>query len=60
MRIFGGPLPFVGWRVINVDNDGEPCDGLSHFQADAFQVEWFGAGVCLYIGKVWRRGESAP
>jgi hypothetical protein len=54
MRIFGGILPFIGWRVVNVDNDGYPTDGRGHFKADAFQIEWFGFGAILFIGKVYQ------
>lgn len=53
MRIFGGLLPFIGWRVIYVDNDGYPTEGTSHFKADVFEVEWFNRGVSLYVGKVY-------
>lgn len=52
MRIFGGILPFICWRWIDVDNDGMPCDEQSHWFADALEVEWLGFGAVLYVGKV--------
>jgi hypothetical protein len=55
LKLLGGILPFIGWSCVNVDNDGEPCDDKSHLVADAFQVEWFGYGAVLYIGKVYPR-----
>lgn len=45
MRLFGDLLPFVGWRYIDVDNDGQPCEERSHWFAEAFEVEWFGHGA---------------
>lgn len=54
MRIFGGVLPFIGFRLIDVDRDGNPCGCIveEHWKADAFAVEWFGSGAILFIGKV--------
>lgn len=49
---FGGILPFIGWRVVNVDNDGHPCEEPGHWEADSFEVEWFGAGIVLVVGEV--------
>ena len=54
MRLFGDILPFFGWRVINVDNDGHPCEGPSHWKADALEAEWFGVGATVFIGKVYQ------
>lgn len=52
MRLFGGVIPFFGWREVFVDDDGEPCDGPSEWIADALEVEWLGRGAVLFIGKV--------
>lgn len=54
MRIFGGILPFIGWRTTYVDRHGEPCDCINelHWKADSFEVEWLGHGMILFIGKV--------
>lgn len=52
MRIFGGILPFIGWREVFVDEDGEPSDGPNDYIADALEVEWFGFGAVVYIGNV--------
>lgn len=46
-------LPFIGWRSIYVDNDGYPSEALSHWKADAFEIEWFGFGMVLFIGKIY-------
>lgn len=53
MRIFGGILPFIGWRTIEVDSDGEPTDG-GHLKADVLEAEWLGHGAVLYVGKVYQ------
>jgi hypothetical protein len=53
MKIIGGILPFIGWRVVNVDNDGFPTESASHFKAESLEVEWFGHGAILFIGKVY-------
>lgn len=54
MRIIGGIFPFIGWRTIEVDSDGMPCDCIveRHWKADALEVEWLNRGVILYVGKV--------
>lgn len=53
MRLFGGILPFIGWRQVWVDNDGSPCCGPAHFYADVLEWEWFGHGAVFYVGKVY-------
>lgn len=53
MRIFGGILPFIGWRTIEVDSDGEPTEGGS-LKADVLEVAWLDRGAVLYVGKVYR------
>ena len=53
MKLFGGILPFIGWRVVNVDNDGYPTESAAHFKADVLEVEWLGRGLILFIGKVY-------
>ena len=59
MRIFGGILPFFGWRVVSVDNDGTPCEEQSHWKADALEIEWFGIGAIVYIGNVYPASDRA-
>lgn len=56
MRIFGGILPFIGWRTITIDADGEPCDCIveEHWKSDALEIEWLGVGAVLYVGKGYR------
>lgn len=49
MKIFGGVIPFIGWRVIWLDADGEPTEGPGTFKADALEVEWLGVGCVLYV-----------
>ncbi len=59
MRIFGGILPFFGWRVINVYSDGEPCDeGNSLWAANALEVEWLNRGAIIFIGRIYRKEEA--
>lgn len=57
MRLFGDLLPFIGWRAINVDNEGMPCEEPGHWKADALEIEWFGSGAILYIGKVYHNAQ---
>ena len=52
MRLFGGILPFIGWRETFVNADGEPCCGPSDWYADCIEVEWFGTGAVVYVGTV--------
>lgn len=58
MRLFGDVLPFIGFRKITVDSEGTPCGCIveEHWDADAFEVEWFGHGMILFIGTVYPHG----
>lgn len=51
MRIVGGILPWIGFRVVTADDDGEPCDSdePGQWKADALEIEWFGVGAILYM-----------
>ena len=53
MRLFGGILPFIGWRIGYVDNEGFPSEGVTHWKADLFEIEWLGRGAVLFVGKVY-------
>ena len=50
MRLFGDILPFIGWRVVGVDNEGMPSEEAPRWEADSFEVEWFGIGMVLFVG----------
>lgn len=54
MKLFGGILPFIGWRHMYLDYDSQPCEKeCARWFADVFEIEWFGCGVALYMGKVY-------
>lgn len=54
MQLFGYALPFLGFRKICIDWDGEPRFDVEYsgFESDALICQWFGVGFILYIGKI--------
>jgi hypothetical protein len=42
--IFGVILPFIGFRAMDVDEEGNPVStaGNSPYEADAFMLAWLG------------------
>lgn len=57
MKIFGGLLPFIGFRTWRVDNDGFPILKYeiarhSKWEADFFMIEWFFRGWILFSTEV--------
>lgn len=54
MKIFGGILPFVGWRTEEVDADLRRFFdyGQDVTHVNTFQLEWFGYGLIFCLGPV--------
>lgn len=50
MRLFGGLIPFFGFREHWVNNIGQRCTGRSHWKADLLVFEWLGFGWVLATG----------
>lgn len=53
MRLFGGILPFIGFRDEPVDDDMRSFFDLPEDQQtiSTFQVEWFNCGFSLVCGR---------
>lgn len=49
---FGGWLPFIGFRWVDIDSNGMPTEVRTGWQASAFMVEWFGHGFVLFTTNV--------
>lgn len=49
MRLFGGWLPFIGFREEPVDDELREYLGLPHGTQtlNTFQVAWLGVAVCV-------------
>lgn len=57
MRLFGGILPFIGYRVL--DDDSRRELGLERLDGEnsywqTFEVEWFDRGVLIFAKPVIR------
>lgn len=51
MRLFGGVLPFIGFREEALDDDLRSFFGLpeSTMTINTFQIGWFGVAVAIPI-----------
>lgn len=57
MRIFGGVLPFIGFRPLPITWDGDIAHNgetfyYTGFCADVFCLVWLGCWLVLYRGKI--------
>jgi len=42
-------IPFFGWRVENIDEDGMPCEEFTGWRAKVLQFEWSALGIGFFI-----------
>lgn len=47
--MFGGYIPFIGFRLEYIDEDGYPTHEKTQWKADVFQIEWLGHSVLLFV-----------
>jgi hypothetical protein len=61
MRIWGGILPFIGFKKFYVDERGFPLLNeeanpipVSPWWSDVFTIEWLGRGILLFTTRIRR------